>query len=300
MLSGFICLSFAILLEAQFHELYYARFFISLAGHIGIGLIVIGILSILIETDHWVEYFKARLSEIVIDRKYLENLSQEKLIDLQTDILRAFYKDEGIGGKDGFLEYYQKNIQGFVVSPFRTNLVSDRRIEYLEEGKKDRVRSVEVLTWNCKANQGRIQENVGWDPNEGEVEKVEDTNLRLEHKDLPGGFKEYSYEDLKKIEETKTGGIIFSLKDYDHSDGLKIILTIATLAATNKFWAWRMAHPSRGISLTVRYPADLSINRELYGIGDDCYELNEKGKGYYKLSSQKWVLPKEGVVFELV
>ncbi|WP_121356036.1 hypothetical protein [Flavisolibacter nicotianae] len=178
--------------------------------------------------------------------------------------------------------------------------MSDRRIEYPDVDKKDRVKSVEILTWNCKANKGRIQEYLGWDPNEGEVETVMDIKLRLEHIAIPGGFDEFSYDDLKKTGVTKTGGINFSLEKYIHFDDLKIKLTIETIAATNKFWAWRMGHPSRGITLTVRYPAELSINRELYGIGDDCDENNDKGKGYYKLSSQKWVLPREGVVFELV
>ncbi len=83
-------MSFATLLEEKYHEVPVVSFFINLVGHIGIGFIVIGVLSILVETSHWVDYFKERLTEIVIDRKYLGNLSQDELINLQTDILKAF------------------------------------------------------------------------------------------------------------------------------------------------------------------------------------------------------------------
>jgi hypothetical protein len=105
---------------------------------------------------------------------------------------------------------------------------------------------------------------------------------------------------LIKDYKTETGGFIFPLNGHIYLNNLKVILSTETIVATNKFWAWRMAHPSRGISLSVRYPSELSINRELFGIGEECNEIDDKGKGYYKLSSKKWILPDEGIVFELV
>jgi hypothetical protein len=298
-LVGFLFLSFSILLEKEFHELPVASFVITFLGHFGIGLLVIGILSIIIETSHWLEYFKDRLAEIVVESKYLEKLSPEELNTLQTEALKAYFKDKSIAGKDGFLQYYQRNIQKFVASPFRTNMQSEVRIEYWESDQT-KICVHEEMTWECRSSGQNIQEFIQWEPNEGEFEKVAGLSFAIQHPRIPNGRLYYEKKDFKNEWKTRNDGLNYPLKDFLTFDGLKVTIISDVIVSKNKFLAWRMAHPSRGISLAVRYPQELTINKELFGLGEDCTEIDDKGKGYYKLSSQKWILPDEGIVYELV
>lgn len=279
------------------------KLLIGLISHFGIGSIVLGALGILIDTSHWIEYFKARLAEIVIDKKYMENLSPESLISLQTEVLKVYFNDDGIGGKDGFLQYYQNHIQNIVGSPFRINVESDMRIEFVE-GSEEKIYVYEVLSWNCKANGGKIQSNITWEPSDNEFEKVRELTLILEHELLDvDGMKGKATYDLKKLREWQaegSDGFNYPLKSIIDLDGLKVTIKSEVVISKNKFIAFRMAHPSRGLSMSIRYPKELTIVKELFGIEDECCEIDDNGKGYYKLSSQKWILPDEGIVFQLV
>jgi hypothetical protein len=281
------------------NHIFLEKILITLLAHFGIGALVIGILSILIETSHWIEYFKDRLMEIVVQPKYLEKLSPEELTTLQTESLKAYFKDNSIAGKNGFLQYYQRNIQKFVASPYRTNIQSDIRIEY-SNSDNDKIMVHEEMSWECRATGGKIQDTVQWEPNAFEFEKVEDLQLIIEHPLISTGTIYFGKRELEEKFKTNNDGFIFPLREYITLDGLRIKIISDVIVSKNKFLAWRMAHPSRGISLSVRYPQDLNINKELFGIGEDCFEINDKGKGYYKLSSQKWILPDEGIVFELL
>jgi hypothetical protein len=296
-LVGFIILSFSMLLEHEVGEIGAAKLFIGLAGHVAIGLLVIGILSILLETRHWVEYFKERLAEIVVDSKYLEKLSPESLTRLQTEALKVYFKDEAIAGKDGFLSYYQNYIQEFIGSPFRINVQSDVSITYIDDAK-DKVRVHETMSWECKSNGGRIQDSIHWEPNEGEFESVECLEFQISHSDLKGGKRSFEVATFETAWKTPNNGFKYPLQDLIDLDGLVVTIKSDVIVSKNKFLAWRMAHPSRGILLSVRYPPDLTINKELFGLGENCTEILEPG--YYKLSSQKWILPNEGIVYELV
>jgi hypothetical protein len=293
-LTGFCGLAFAIILEEEFHELLVAKLVFALMGHLSIGLIVIGVLSLIIETDHWENYFRNRLKEIVIDKKYLEGLSEEKLIALQVDALKAYFKDDEIGGKGGFLEFYQKNIQEYFSTPYRSNLQTDIRIDYTDD--PDKVSVHETMSWVCKATKGKIQADVKWKPNPGEFESVKDYSIRIVASDIDKTFDKGQLEQWK----TETDGFVFPLNKHYSKDGLKVTVTSNVIIQKNKFIAWQMAHPSKGITISVRYPTDFLINKELFGIEDNCDEINEEEYGYYKLTSENWILPNQGIVFELI
>jgi hypothetical protein len=73
--------------------------------------------------------------------------------------LKAYFKNSEIGGRDGFLGYYQKNIQGIIGMPFRTNVTMNLQIKF-DHNSIDVLRIQETLTYTCMANLGNIQENI--------------------------------------------------------------------------------------------------------------------------------------------
>ena len=89
------------------------------------------------------------------------------------------------------------------------------------------------------------------------------------------------------------------LKDYIQVDGLKITVSVNYVIPTQRFYAWRMALPSRSCSLCITYPKDLDFKIELYGMQSNQPDI-KKWDGCYKLSSEKWILPDEGLVFQLI
>lgn len=269
---------------------------INLVLHLGIGAVVLGSLSILIDLDHWTEYFKQRLADIVSEKKYLENYSQEQLINLQTDVLKTYFKDDAIGGNDGFLKHYQNNIQEIIGTPFRLDVENDIAIKYKEGSDKKEIIIREVISWRCKSNRGKIQETIKWIPEEGEFVKVDVISVKLEHE----AFKDINdksekiilFADFKEDWKKENGGFVIPLDEKDKLDGLKITLVVDITNTRERFYAWRMAQISKGLTITIRYPEDLVVVTEIYSIDDRCYSILNDQPGFYKWSSRVTVLRK--------
>jgi hypothetical protein len=263
-------------------------------------------LSIMLESNHWTEYFKERLVDIVMEKSYMDRLTEPALLELQTEVLKSYFKNDNIGGEEGFLKYYQKNIQSIIGSPYRTNLDAVLNIDYVSTKNKKSIKVHKEMSWVCKSNGGAIQDKITWQPEKGEIDKGEVDFVKLEHPtfDLKDGHRVeiYEYNSPKFKEEWKNPdgqGFEMPLKDYIHCDGLKVTISITFFIPVHRFYAWRMAHPSKGCSLTITYPTDLELKIELYGMNDEKKDIKEEA-GFYKLSSEKWVLPDEGLVFQLV
>ena len=71
---------------------------IELIGHLGIGAIILGVLSILLGLRHWTEYFKERLVDIVMEKSYMDRLTEPALLELQTDVLKSYFKNDTYRG----------------------------------------------------------------------------------------------------------------------------------------------------------------------------------------------------------
>lgn len=277
---------------------------IRLMAHLGIGCFVLGALSILIDMDHWTDYFKSRLAEIVRDKKYLENYSQEQLIELQTDVLKTYFKDNEIGGSDGFLKHYQKNIQEMIGEPFRTNVENDIFIDYKENSNKKLVTIHEEITWVCRKNKGVVQSEIKWVPGEGEFEEVRIICVKLEHEKFKTshGHKEkiIHFENFEESWKKENNGFEIPLEDVYRIDGLKITLVIEVVNPTEHIYTWRMAYISKGLSIFVHFPKDLELISEIYCLNDNIASILKDQPGHFKFSSNEWVLPNEGIAFQLL
>ena len=127
--------------------------------NLGVSLLILGIIGILLEFRDWKEYFRERLSEIIVKKDYLKKLDQGELVRLQTDTLKAFFKTDDIDREGSFLNFFHNKIQGYIGSPYRQNYYDSIVIEeYKEDDKYWKV--TEVSTYTCRQVGGTIQDSV--------------------------------------------------------------------------------------------------------------------------------------------
>lgn len=279
----------------------------SLIAHIGIAFLLIGLVSIIVEMDHWVHYFQKRVADVIIENEHLESLSQDGLIQIQTSVLKAYFKNNDIAGIDGFLQYYQNHIQYLIGAPFRVNVDCIFLIQYYDSSK-EHFRVTETLSWECKRNKTAIQEFIDYQPEPDEFEELKIKKLEFSHEKIENGSIEIKEEDIKKTFSTQHGGMRFPiLPTWKEMDGLKVKIETEYKISIHKFLAWRMAAPSRGVSMIVNYPTDFDFRKESYvmeSYGKNYNNTFDKTDlvhdGFVRFATSGWVLPNEGITFQLV
>jgi len=98
------------------------------SSDLGLTLIGLGIITILVDLPDWRNYFGERLKEIVLERKYLDNLSDRELMAVQRNILKSRYKESGIDKEGSFLNFMQGSIEHLINSPYREHIASNCNI----------------------------------------------------------------------------------------------------------------------------------------------------------------------------
>lgn len=278
---------------------------IGFISHIGIGLLVIGTIGIIFDTNHWTTYFKNRLAEIVTEKEYLQKYTLEQLLSLQTDVLKAYFRNDDIGGSDGFLKYYQTNIQSIISSPFRTDVEINMIVRYHDIPSNLYLSIYEELRWVCKSNNGVIQKSITWIPAENEFDTLTINSVKLEHESFPvsnNGRREIIILYANFLPEWKKPndwGFEMTIEQYANLDNLAITINVNYVIPKYRFVAWKMAYISKDVSLTVSYPPELTITTETYCMGNIFFEIRNPGTGFYKWESKGWVLPNQGVSFQL-
>lgn len=273
-------------------------------SHIGIGLLLLGILTILLDFSHWTHYFEKRLSNIVTEKKYLQTLDKNSLISLQTEVLKAYFNNDDIGGSDGFLNYYQRNIQILISNPFRTNVNLHYLVDFAP-GDKTKLRVIETMSWTCKSNGGRIQDSVKWMPSEYEVEKLDKFEITIQHESFKSGDNEKGEHkftpestDSGRLKITHENAFELSLSDCVHLQNLRVQISVNYMIPQERIIAKRMAYPTRGLNLSVQYPKDLVILAEPYCYENAMFPTNQPGN--YLLVSEDWIMPNEGITMQLL
>jgi hypothetical protein len=273
-------------------------------SHVGLGLVIIGLLTILLDFNHWTHYFEKRLSNIVTEKQYLQTLDKDSLAQLQTEVLKAYFNNNEIGGSDGFLTHYQKNIQSLINTPFRTNVNLVYMVDYLD-GDLSKLLVNERMSWICKRNGGEIQRAVRWMPSEYEVETLEDFTIVLQHETLKSkehdkGEISFSRLDPKgKLVENEKNSFTLPLDDYIGLDGLWVQIIVNYTIPLERIIAKRMAYPTRGINLSVQYPKnDFVVATEPYFNGSRVSTTTMPGN--FHLSSEDWIMPDEGITVQLL
>lgn len=293
------------LIETQNKFLLFLNEFIpQILSHLGIAGIAIGLITFLFETPHWTHYFEKRLSKIVTEKEYLTTLSSEDLTTLQVEVLKACFKNDEIGGEEGFLKYYQKNIQNIIGMPYRTNVDMDLQVSINDEDANT-LKIKERITYNCLPNAGSIQKDVCYLSEIGEHAKSVNFEVILQHEKLRSekNFSDNLIFDLVKLKELKActeieKGFGLDISEYNFT-GLNIFVKAEYLIERSRFLGWRMSHPSKNVSVKINYPENLKLSREFYfNCNDSKTEDNILGSYYLRIND--WLLPDEGVAFQFL
>lgn len=286
---------------------------IQIFSHLGIGALAIGILSIMLDMDHWTTYFENRLSNIVMKKSYLHNLNDDDLANLQREVLKVYFKNDDIELKEGFLHYYQKNIQKFIGQPYRKNVVMQLILNEIivqdEDGNNIELFEVsESMTYVCKKNGNHIQKNICYIPDEYEHYSTDDFYVKLQHPIFDGNAEANNLNeiifDIEKLisigacPDTMTG---FDLDIQDYAtDDLNVMLKAKYKIKKDRFFGWRMSHPTLDLTIIVNYPAGYVLASEYYFSEDNSYSLdNDENSGRFFLKINEWLLPDEGLTLQL-
>lgn len=291
-----------ILLSIVFEHSKSSGYLIQLFSHLGVGFIILGIVGIVIDFKHWRDYFEDRLSKIVIDKKYLEKLTPTDLISLQTEVLKAYFKNEQISGENGFLNFYQNHIQSYIASPYRINVNSYYQIQFSQENKDFELFEIkEMLSFTCKANGGKIQPIISWVPDIDEYKESIFFEVTLSHESFDSIV--FTKEDLRNRGFLRGDELGFEIPLADHvtCDNLHVTIKSHYKMRSQRFIGWRMNYPTRGLSLTLQFPAELVVSYEYFFTENNRFRTSyEPHSGYFNLTIDDWIMPDEGMSIQLL
>lgn len=155
--------------------------------------------------------------------------------------------------------------------------------------------------YNCQ-----VQPTVSWIPNDHEVASVEKLQVSLQHesfkdKENETDIKTFDFNTLKAEGYTVKNdtGFKFPLDEYITLENLRVILSLEYTIPQERMIAWRIAHPTRGMNLTVQFPKDLTIATEPY-YNNENIPPPTSAPGLFQLISEDWIMPGEGIIILLL
>ncbi|HWN09931.1 MAG TPA: hypothetical protein VNO50_11830 [Pyrinomonadaceae bacterium] len=277
--------------------------------HLGVALIILGLVGIIVDFDDWQKYFQERLAETIVKRDYLRTLDEPELLSLQTDTLKAFFQVDDIDRKGSFLEYFHTRIRDFIGSPYREDAYAIMSITHTDS--RDLLQVEDSITYKCRKVGDFIQDDIMWFNEPGEVKEVLDFKVVVQ---IPKNF--FQSPEFKtrypqatehpivferndeRLEAADEGiGFKLSLNDYKDIDGLKVKIYAKYIFEKNRFLVWKMTHPSNRLMMTFTYPADLDFSIESFGIASNDLEQESKD-GFHSLKYDSWLLPDNGFIFQ--
>lgn len=264
--------------------------------HVGIAFLSLGILGIILDLPNWQKYFQERLSEVVTQRKYLNTLSKDELIGLQTATLKAFFKVEDIDREGSLLSFFHSRIHDLIASPYRQGVASTVQAEH--EPNTPYLRIQESMSYTCHRVGESIQGEITWMP---QPEEFCVQNLKVTVGVPPkyvNSHKGTTY-DYSALQKLKCGtGYKIPLSDYRDCDGLKVLIEANYLLIQDRFTTWTMTHPTKRFTFTASFPKDLTLIHELFGNIADSEVNVFLAAGLFSASCDDWVLPGSGLVIQ--
>lgn len=308
-LLGLLAVLVALYIEVHLHTTtsLLGKVGIEFLKHIGIALLVLGLVGIILDFRDWREYFQERLAEIVVKKSYLTTLDRSQLISLQTDTLKAFFKAEDIDRKGSFLDYFHSKIRDFIGSPYREDINNIMVLAPTDEDDGYLVK--DHLSYTCRKVGESIQPRVRWSIAREDIHELRDIRFTLVipqslfHPDdfanqYPGIEKPRVIVEQKDL--TCEGECYeFNLMKYKDVDGLRVSIDAEYVVRRDAFFSWSFTLPSKGLALTIQYPSQLELAVEFFGMGEDeDLDINPQN-GLYSMRHSSWVLPDSGLAWQL-
>lgn len=272
--------------------------FASALTTLSVALIGFGIFSFALDTKNWKDYFAERIKEVVIENDYLATLDSETLKELQTRLLKAQFNNSAIDKEGSFLNYFHHHLHRFISEPFRED-VSTEVLMREHTSVAGLFQVTDKVRYVCRSSGGRIQENIGWKPDEGEFEEVLSLKITVQypssHKDA--GKKEVIYpNENSNLKTDLEEGIKISLDKYQDIDSLIVTTESEYVVKLGKFQYWQMAHPTKNFEVTITYPCAYQIQFKTLVLEDVVSQITEH-PGYLKFGYGSWALPQSGIAW---
>lgn len=287
----------------QEEEPAFSRLGIKFIDHLAIAFLSIGVIGLLLEFQHTRKYFHDQLVDLILDRGFLKDLSDEAVRELQVKTLNRVFGIENIDKASDFFDFYMSKIQGYLISPYREGTVGT--VNIVEEGNFFRVE--ETISYTCRKVGKGIQKEVEWTTETDELEKdgIKEFQITLTFPNHIGGqsgqeppriYKKDAPE-LKRYD--KGQGYSLPLNDYAAVDGLHVKCCVTYMVPIDRPFSWWMPNLSKGLKVTITFPDKFDIYDDLF-VMDAKEEGNPKGtRGQYTFNHETWLMPRDGFAFHL-
>lgn len=297
----------SILLAIKFQQDLQLQYFegSKILSDIGTAFITLGVVGVIVSFKDWTDYFKERLSEIVISRSYLDKLTKDELIGLQISTLKSYYGVDNIDREGSFLYYFQNKMQSYIGEPYREDISTTINVTKLDN-KNFLV--TDTITYKCRMVGESIQDDIKWGADKGEYSEIRSVEFFVKcppqyHENCKvkcdgvecGDFYKFKQNELEGL-GNQYDGFKAKLSKFANMDHLFVKIVSVYVTSAEKISTWQMAHPTKKFNFTAHFPDTISIHVEKFGMDD--YTCNEvKAVGVYNLRSDDWVLPKNGIAF---
>jgi hypothetical protein len=290
----------------------YQDVMIEFINHVGIALLLIGIVSIIVEMDHWLHYFRRRVADVIVGHEHLNTLHKQELISIQTQVLKAYFKNTTLSDEGGLFKYYQNNLQHLIDDPYREKFASYFHVFYFES-TRTMLKVEHTLSWTCKANKGLIQPTISYILNDPHISNFNVIQIVGDHPEYPFEFNNVNHFPMadkfpNRFRIHKHRNLIHGIdllltKEERQADGMNVKIKVEYTIPMGGLLGSKMILPTHNAEITIKFPEDLECIYETF-LTD-----GEKGKkfpdpfkcpGLVKFDTQGWVLPNEGVALQLL
>jgi len=266
-----------------------------LLGHLGIALFIAGLIAFALETEHFIDYFEARLSSILTKREFINLLGESTLRGVQESItvkLLGYELDEDMRrlyakSNEFLLEVFSTN--------YRRNYVVDITISQSETNPEM------LLVKSCSSYElvSPSRERLTEYP-------VSLNTTALRHPTFPGPymksckiFADDKELDVQKEEKTKGSYVEWGAKaavNFKGSTNIRIEREQYIWKEDSPVFTLRTTHLTRNVTMFVRMATKARYLVEARTFG--FFESKTVGTGENGISVyfMDWMLPKNGII----
>lgn len=259
---------------------------------LGVAIFAIGAMNVLIETKSWSNYYRERLREIVLEQSYLRTLGVDQLSRLNTEVLKARFKNPSIDSEGSFLNYLNSNIYHFMAEPYREDVSAE--ILYTE-ADADHWQVLDKVTYICRKGTTGIQPNINWQVDDDEYDPPFSVAIEIRYpSDHPSQGK-----IIKCKVELVDNKITESLADYKDDDRLIVVILENYKIKKTKLNYWTMAEPTKNFDIIISYPSNYRMQMKTLVLNPELILTTEQD-GYYKAKYDFWMLPGTGMAWTVI
>lgn len=268
---------------------------------ISIGLITMGILSIMLGLKDWQIYFQQRLSEVIRQKEYIKSLNKSELVQLQRDTFRAYFDIELENNQNNFLTFFENELQQLIGCPYREDINYFMDIKSVQG---DGLEIEEKIRFRAKSVAGKIQESINWIASPDEYVSFDFGEVKIRpSKPFTGDIATdddgyYTLNDREMNLLDNNLGFRASLDKYIENEYVDVIITAAYKANPKRYLSWTMSQLTDGFTITINYPESMTATHEVLGINSSNIQVN-KGRSIITIKCNTWALPNTGVVLGL-